>query len=99
MEKMSLEEFLEKDWFVWKGFCIPDYMRPALYRYIFEHIPPGGFLSAVICNDLYTAVLRADINNLYNIPAYVAFFMNHAPMDCWGSKKKFWNWIGGKENV
>ena len=72
---------------------IPDRMVPGIERYINDHIRPGRFLQAVICNDLKESFGRADDENFENIAAYVAFFYNEAPGDCWGSKQKMESWI------
>lgn len=76
-----------------KDFYIPDRMQGAIHRYINNGIRPGSFLEAVICNDLFTAVGKADEENLENLPAYAAYFYNEAPSACWGSKEKMEAWI------
>lgn len=68
-------------------------MLDALRRYIFEAIPPGDFLMAVLCNDLKEAVGRADHRNIGAIPAYVALLYNDAPGTCWGSEEKVQAWL------
>jgi len=68
-----------------RGFHIPDYMMDGIERYVNDGIPPGGFLTAIITNDLHGAVSAADDENIKNIPAYVAYFYNKTPAACWGS--------------
>ena len=65
-------------------FEIPDYMMSGLERYVESGIAPGGFLSAVIENNLERAVSNADNVNRANIPAYVGYLYNEAPAGCWG---------------
>lgn len=77
-------------------FYIPERMMDHIEAYIMEGTPVGGFLSAVICNDLSNAVGRADDENLRNLPAFVGYFYNKAPSECWGSKEKMQAWIGSK---
>lgn len=74
---------------------IPCHSRAALARYIVERRIPGGFLRAVICNDLRAAVERADDANVVAIPAYVRFLYNYAPSSCWGSKERYEAWLDG----
>ena len=74
-------------------FYIPDYMQSGIELYINKGIPPGSFLTAIICNDLTTAVGQADNVNISNIPAYVNYFYNEVPSFCWGSKEKVIAWI------
>jgi hypothetical protein len=53
---------------------IPQRMREALERYCVNKIKPGTFLSALIQNDLETAILSADQENLNLIKTYVLWF-------------------------
>ena len=72
---------------------IPEHMQAALVRYVNEHIRPGDFLTAVICNDLRDAVGRADDININLLRVYVQWFYNVAPGYCWGSAQKMENWL------
>lgn len=82
-----------------RGFLIPFEMREALVAYVEERRPVGGFLTAVIENDLREAVGRADGFNLDQLPAFVNFFYNHAPSTCWGSRAKMDAWLAPKETT
>ena len=64
----------------------------SLWRLIERGCTPGGFLTAVLCNDLARAVSRADDRNVELIPNYVRLLYNHAPADCWGSEQNFHQW-------
>ena len=64
----------------------------SLWRWIERGTEPGGFLTAVLCNDLAGAVDKADDRNVELIPNFVKLLYNHAPMACWGSKQRFWEW-------
>lgn len=64
----------------------------SLWRWIERGCTPGGFLTAVLCNDLARAVSRADDRNVELIPNYVRLLYNHAPADCWGSEQNFHQW-------
>lgn len=75
------------------GFHIPEHMKSALSDYVEKGLPPGGFLTAVICNDLKEAVGRADSENLRNLPAFVRYFYNEAPSSCWGSTERLLAWV------
>jgi len=79
-----------------KQYSIPERMRDSITRYIEDKIAPGDFLSAVIMNNLAEAIGRADDENIRNLPAYVNFFYNHAPSQCWGSPEKMATWLGEK---
>lgn len=78
---------------------LPPYMQGAARRYIENGIPPGSFLTAVICNDLMGAFGKADNMNRAAMWDWVRFFYNDAPSTCWGSERKMAAWIdrGGLE--
>lgn len=72
---------------------LPERMRGGVERYIEHGIPPGDFLTAVLCNDLCGAVGRADDENVKLLDVYVRYFYSHAPHQCWGSHERFRAWI------
>ena len=72
---------------------IPQYMHGGITRYVMHGIAPGGFLSAVVENDLCGALGRADDTNRSIIWNYVNLFYNDAPSECWGSPDMVNNWI------
>ena len=76
------------------NFYIPKRMESGIELYIKKGIMPGSFLTAVICNDLQGAVGAADSENIHNLPAYVSWFYNEAPHNCWGSKERMHAWVG-----
>lgn len=76
---------------------IPKHMTGAVKQYIEDGIPPGSFLTAVICNDLKEAVGRADHINIQALPNIVSWFYINAPRECWGSPEKFEAWIAAKK--
>ncbi len=72
---------------------LPEGLRGGAQRYIESGIEPGGFLSAVICNDLLGAVGRADATDILELPKIVRWFYNEAPGDCWGSRDAMHQWV------
>ena len=81
------------DTYRFRQFYIPDRMLGGLTRYVEHGIEPGDFLAAVISNDLKGAVSRADDENLANLPAYVAWLYNEAPIGCCGSPENMQRWM------
>jgi hypothetical protein len=73
---------------------IPGYMHGGLRRWIENGIEPGGFLMAVLENDLKEAVSRADATNVQALPNYIRYLYNYAPRGCWGSPEKVAAWKG-----
>lgn len=76
-----------------RGFVLNEYCLDALDRYITKGIPPGGFLQAVLRNDLHGAVNHADDFNLPNLPAHIAYLVNKCPGACWGSVSNVSEWL------
>ena len=72
---------------------IPHYMHGGIIRYIENHIPPGDFLSAILCNDLYEACGRADDTNCHLLYEYVSWFYGNVSDNCWGSPERYNQWI------
>jgi len=77
---------------------IPDYMQAGLYDYLTKHVEPGGFLLAVLSNDLCETYVRADGTNFFCVPAYVSYLYNHAPSQAWGSPEKVAAWLAAVES-
>jgi len=73
--------------------AIPSHMVGGIVRYVLHGIKAGGFMDAVIRNDLFKAVGKADDVNREYLHAYCNFFYNHAPSNCFGSKDKRDAWI------
>jgi len=65
----------------------------SLKNYVEVGVPPGGFLEAVLSNDLKEAFGRADINNRYAMFDIVSYCWNHIPSQCWGSKETVTEWL------
>jgi hypothetical protein len=72
---------------------IPHQMHGAIIRYVEKGIRPGDFLTAVINNDLFEAVGRADSENKLCLDAYVTWFYNQAPGGCAGRAGSVDSWI------
>lgn len=75
---------------------IPDYTLDTIKNYINDGIPTGGFLYAVLSNDLREAISRADNNNIVALPAIVSWLYNYAPINCWGSAQCVADWLTQK---
>ena len=73
--------------------------RESLERYIEHGYQPGGFLTAVLANDLKEAVGRADEEALQNIPHIVAYLYNDAPGMAWGSPELVKGWMAHKREA
>lgn len=66
----------------------------ALTLYKLHGTRPGGFLEAVLSNDLFDAYGRADNFSKADMDLIVKFVYNQLPGDCWGSREKVKQWRG-----
>lgn len=90
MDRYGMYDY--KKQYVSYGKYIPMRMMDGIFRWVNEGILPGDFLQAVIKNDLFGAVAGADDENQFNLLAYIHFFHNNTPGDCFGSSKKMLAW-------
>lgn len=72
---------------------IPEHTKAALDRYVNDRLPPGGFLTAVLTNDLTGAVVRADDINRRHLPEIVGYLFNECPSACWGDQQRVEAWL------
>jgi len=78
---------------------LPEELQAGMQRYVEEGIPTGHFLGAVLSNDLYGAVSRADSTNIKLIPEIVRWIYNEVPIGCWGSVSRVREWRGEKHLI
>ncbi len=72
---------------------VPEELHEGLIAYILHGQSPGGFLTAVLCNDLQDACQRADMTNRYRLFDIVNFLYNYAPPVAYGNGEKVSTWI------
>jgi len=72
---------------------IPEHMVDGVMDYLEFGLEPGGFLRAVLENDLVHAFGCADRTNIHRMEDWASFIYNEMPMAAWGSKKKVDAWI------
>ncbi len=65
----------------------------SIRRYADDHCPTGGFLRAVLQNDLKEAIFRADDDNILVLPEIIRYCYNEIPHCCWGSSEKVRAWM------
>lgn len=74
---------------------LPEHMQDAAREYVELGMPPGGFLYAVLCNQLVEAFGKADQINRANMYVWAEWLFNEAPYKCWGSPERVKNWMDG----
>ena len=72
---------------------VPEHSKAGLDAYVKDGIPPGGFLQAVLSNDLKDAFGRADIENRTHMVEIVNYLYNKMPVQCQGSRKIVEAWL------
>lgn len=67
--------------------------KESIDRYVALGVPTGGFLEAVISNDLQEACGRADETSRLILFELVFYLHCACPAQCWGSREKYQSWI------
>ena len=71
---------------------IPEHIRGGLARHLVHGIRPGGFLEAVLENDLARAVSYGDDASIAGLKAIVVFLDFYAPRGSWGPASSQFSW-------
>jgi hypothetical protein len=82
--------FFKEDW---NG--LPEVLRIGYARWWLFGIPAGSFLQAVIENNMFKGVTKADDGNLANLKPIVLWFYNNADSRAIGINAKAWGDAGG----
>ena len=92
---------LDKLFFIEGGekMIIPKNTLAGLKRYAKDRIHPGGFLIAVLENNLRKSFRQADKANREALFEIVCHCYNKLPSICWGSPEKVENWLLRKEEI
>ena len=72
---------------------IPPKVLDGLHRYTEQHIAPGGFLRAVLENDLQQAFARADGHSMARLFDLLSYCWANIPGKCWGSPEAVAAWV------
>ena len=72
---------------------LPEHMQEGARAYVETGREPGGFLEAVLTNDLVAAFGKADEINRAFMYSWAMWLFNEAPMGSWGSGAKVAAWI------
>lgn len=78
---------------------VPHHLRGGLVLWFSDGILPGGFLQAVLANDLRTAVAKTATTGLYAIEPVVRFLNEHAPDAAWGSRDALIAWTSTPDRL
>lgn len=79
--------------------AIPEITKESIDAWVESARPVGGFLEAVLCNDLRGAFARADYDNRDAMFAIVGYLYNECPGGCWGSPERYRTWPEEREKL
>ena len=71
----------------------------GLDYYAKHRVPTGGFLHAVLSNDLMAAIVKADEDNIQDIYEIVIYIINNLPIKSYGSPENVKAWLAGRDKV
>lgn len=72
---------------------IPEHIKRAIDAYAADRRPVGGFVAAVLKNDLVGAIGGADQDCLAALKDIVGYCYWEIPGRCWGSPRKVTAWL------
>jgi hypothetical protein len=75
------------------GYELYENVQTAIESYYYHKFHPGGFVYALLCNDLVGAVLKADYWNAFEIKQIVLWLVQRMPPAAWGSKEVVDAWL------
>ena len=78
---------------------VEPHLMQALERYRDEHRDPGGFLRAILENDLLMAVRFAGMEERKDLDGIVWQLFHTFPASVWGSASKVEAWLRSRETV
>jgi len=71
---------------------VPQHLHGGLARWIREGQRPGDFLRAVLTNNLFESMARADLDSRAGLHALTMWLYGYAPSGCWGSVEAVKQW-------
>lgn len=78
---------------------VPEHMHDAVLLYVLDRVEPGGFLTAVLENNLKEAAVRADSRNARALADWGKFCVYALPTICWGDPIRVRAWLSREDLV
>ena len=76
---------------------VPQHTLETLDRYWNYGYAPGSFLAALLCGDVYNAIVRADRWNKDALGHIVYYIVHNAPRGSYGTPALYQDWINQGE--
>lgn len=83
---------MNNDYFKFNS-SVPSHTQESLVNYFVHCYEPGGFLTAVLRNDLVGAANKADRENRESLAHIAIWIQNHAPYGSWGDQESINRWL------
>ena len=74
------------------GTGIPVNLHQPIVDYVQFGMPLGGYLTAIVSNDLTGAIGQCSTGDMTEIKFIVDFFYNNIPGSCWRSREAMTKW-------
>jgi hypothetical protein len=74
-------------------------LAESIHNYLIHGFQPGGFMTALFANDIFTAVASCHPGNKNSIADIVYWIRWNAPVESWGSYEAVGNWTMDTDNV
>ena len=65
----------------------------TIHNYVLNGLSPGGFTTALLSNDLFVALARADYWNVSNLKRITDSVIHNLPIQSYGTYDKVNDWI------
>jgi hypothetical protein len=78
---------------------IPAWTRGEVVRFLVYGIPTGGYLMAVLSNDLKATFAQGDDENLEGLKGLMTWLHSFAPAIAKGSEKAYIAWLGREDKI
>jgi len=85
-------KFIDFDTTGYRADRVPDHARESIENYLMLGWNPGGFMSAMLAGDLFTAAGSGDQANGPAMQGIAKWILHSAPLGSWGSYEAVENW-------
>ena len=83
----------------WCADRVPDHAQEAIENYLMLGFHPGGFMSAMLAGDLFTAARSGDQANGPSMQGIAKWIMHSAPHGSWGSYELIEKWVKDEDGI
>lgn len=84
---------MKNTYFNFDRYDVPTHSQESLINYFVHGYEPGGFMTAVLQNNLFGAASKADHVNKQYLAQIASWIVNNAPQGSWGSEEAVRSWL------